>query len=687
MRDCNQPRSLIAKPYACATGIASVLGLALALLAVFAVGDTTKAPSDLLGSTEFDAGMHETAIARQSGDGTGRYFLNSRALQGTGAVDENGLTLSADVDRNQSLVRSPLSGLIFVGWPKDTWGGAFSLQVGDRVSEGSPLLLVHNTSGSDPSATEQISSPMDGVVVQMADMPVNTQLVVNQSLVVLEYRPSTSATHSSPVVIPNTKQQMARTKHVGSTIGDRRSDGGWPAWIVVLLGLLLIVLLALCAVAFFHFISSENPCSDKDVETVTYQDGEQAALLDGISRAARDSVSEAGDTRAEMFQPGMPIEFQTKDGRREVIRVFQRPLGMKFYKSWWKGGLKVAGFTKPSHAQDQGVETGWTIVAINGEEVGSMDYKDATEMLKKRVEHLPLVGSDEDAIGAAASLGTAGSLSSGMGTQETFARLPPDQVRLGEESRQTAATSRSQGSRSQLGARSQGFGDPAERTEEGPQAPEAVLLLGGSALTSSPHEPAKEGTWTEAADQPPAAAAAPAPDRSDRPPAPESSFPILDARRGEASTHRARFAASPEASGATADTDSSQLAAAPARSEANLELEFMTSHNKRQLVKVTHRPLGMLFYKSFWKNGLKVAGFKKGVSHARDVGVEQGWVITRAGDRDLSTMKYKEAVSALKDAVAHLPMIAGEDVEDDSSGTDSSRGSSPEPKKKRGWRG
>jgi len=633
-----------------------MIGLILAYHVVFAIGDTTKAASDSLGHTEFVAGMHEAVTARQSGDGVSRYFLNSRALQGTGAVDANGLTLHADVLRNQSLVRSPMSGLIFTGWPRDSWGGAFPLQVGDRVPRGAPLLLVH-LSGS--TETKQISSPMDGVVVQMADMPVNTVLVVNQSLVVLEYRGSSAASKTKPIVVPSTKQQMAETKHVeGSPARD--SNEGWPFWATLLVILLLILLVVVCITAFFHFASSDNPCSDKDVETVTYQDGEQSALLDGISRAARDSVEEVGDSLAT-FQPGgMPIEFQTKDGRRQVVRFFQRPLGMKFYKSWWKGGLKVAGFTKPSHAEDQGVEAGWTIVSINGEDVGSKDYKEATEMLKKRVEHLPQVGLDEDGFGAATSVGTAASLGSGMGTQETFARLPPDQ------SRQTATAS---------AGRSQGFGDPAP-AEDGPQAPEAVLLLGGTALASSPHEPAKEGTWAEApAEQPPATAEPP-----------DASFPILDARRGETSTHRARFAASPEASGATGTGSDASVPAARAPSVANLELEFMGAGNRREIINVTHRPLGMLFYKSFWKNGLKVAGFKKGVSHARDVGVEQGWVIIRAGDRDLTSLKYKEAVNALKDAVAHLPMMAGDDVEDDSSGTDSSRGSSPEPKKKRGWR-
>lgn len=85
--------------------------------------------------------------------------------------------------------------------------------------------------------------------------------------------------------------------------------------------------------------------------------------------------------------PFLEMEFIIDQaGTKRSILFCQKPLGMEF---WQRQPVKVTGFKQKSHAQELGVQKGWVLVSIGGQDVKSWKCNEVYSLLQDRVTILP----------------------------------------------------------------------------------------------------------------------------------------------------------------------------------------------------------------------------------------------------------------------------------------------------------
>jgi len=85
----------------------------------------------------------------------------------------------------------------------------------------------------------------------------------------------------------------------------------------------------------------------------------------------------------------LDIEFRTDKGELKTISFKKQPLGMVFSKH---APIKIDSFKSDSYGHSMGVELGWTMTKLAGEDVGDLSFKEVDNKLKdglSRLEPIP----------------------------------------------------------------------------------------------------------------------------------------------------------------------------------------------------------------------------------------------------------------------------------------------------------
>mmetsp|Transcript_82232 Transcript_82232/g.156265 ORF Transcript_82232/g.156265 Transcript_82232/m.156265 type:complete len:151 (-) Transcript_82232:84-536(-) len=118
---------------------------------------------------------------------------------------------------------------------------------------------------------------------------------------------------------------------------------------------------------------------------------------------AQDALPAGMEPKEELAPPAEPadtgaaapaaaaatgLDFAFIVGAEEKTITFTaKPIGMQFDK---KLPIVIASFTPDSKAKELGVEVGWQMKSVGGEDVtGCKSYEDALAIIKKKLETLP----------------------------------------------------------------------------------------------------------------------------------------------------------------------------------------------------------------------------------------------------------------------------------------------------------
>jgi len=86
----------------------------------------------------------------------------------------------------------------------------------------------------------------------------------------------------------------------------------------------------------------------------------------------------------------LDIEFKTNTGELKTISFKKQPLGMVFSKH---APIKIDSFKADSYGKSMGVELGWTMTKLGGEDVGDLSFKEVDNKLKDGLSRLePIAG-------------------------------------------------------------------------------------------------------------------------------------------------------------------------------------------------------------------------------------------------------------------------------------------------------
>lgn len=85
-------------------------------------------------------------------------------------------------------------------------------------------------------------------------------------------------------------------------------------------------------------------------------------------------------------EPAVVIVFETENGSKVEHTFTKRPLGMEWQK---QAPLTLARAVPGTAAGEKGLQPGWTVMTINGENIAQSDYEGASATLKSAVLRLP----------------------------------------------------------------------------------------------------------------------------------------------------------------------------------------------------------------------------------------------------------------------------------------------------------
>jgi hypothetical protein len=86
----------------------------------------------------------------------------------------------------------------------------------------------------------------------------------------------------------------------------------------------------------------------------------------------------------------LQVGFRDKDEERNV-QIFRKPLGAEFCQPRKNGPLKIDKVRPLSYAAELGLEVGWIVENINGEDVRHMSYQQLQDAMRAGLMRLPLV--------------------------------------------------------------------------------------------------------------------------------------------------------------------------------------------------------------------------------------------------------------------------------------------------------
>eukprot|EP00443_Scrippsiella_acuminata_P109956 CAMPEP_0115761474 /NCGR_PEP_ID=MMETSP0272-20121206/100523_1 /TAXON_ID=71861 /ORGANISM="Scrippsiella trochoidea, Strain CCMP3099" /LENGTH=231 /DNA_ID=CAMNT_0003207151 /DNA_START=15 /DNA_END=706 /DNA_ORIENTATION=- len=101
-----------------------------------------------------------------------------------------------------------------------------------------------------------------------------------------------------------------------------------------------------------------------------------------------EQVAEARDWRSEQVPvvSGLVIDFLLPDSTKETKKFVRRPLGIDFYKT---RPISMKRVQAGSHGKELGIQPGWQVVAVNGEDVAAKEFDYTYRLLRNLAAQLP----------------------------------------------------------------------------------------------------------------------------------------------------------------------------------------------------------------------------------------------------------------------------------------------------------
>jgi len=103
--------------------------------------------------------------------------------------------------------------------------------------------------------------------------------------------------------------------------------------------------------------------------------------------AAAGAAAGAGEDPSPLPAPAFPVTFEAIDGSRRVVIFSRKPLGLTFQHV---AGSPVSRIDHGGHAEELGVEVGWTFQAVGNQSVHQMDTKNLLKLIEEYTDCLPL---------------------------------------------------------------------------------------------------------------------------------------------------------------------------------------------------------------------------------------------------------------------------------------------------------
>jgi hypothetical protein len=75
-------------------------------------------------------------------------------------------------------------------------------------------------------------------------------------------------------------------------------------------------------------------------------------------------------------------------GRKVTVQIHKRPLGAEFCKHS-RGGIEVSKVFPESYAWGLGLEVGWVVLSIDGQQVSARTFRETQILLKESLQRLP----------------------------------------------------------------------------------------------------------------------------------------------------------------------------------------------------------------------------------------------------------------------------------------------------------
>lgn len=143
-----------------------------------------------------------------------------------------------------------------------------------------------------------------------------------------------------------------------------------------------------------HVASTRSRSTPRSFSLDSARDGVKFSARSNRSASAtlRLSSRRSCDSQPALFtRRGIEIVFSDQDGDERTIYMTQRPLGAKFAATHAHGSrVKVSHVSRSSHADELGIEEGWLVDKVAGQDVFGKSFEEVQAALKDRTAHLPL---------------------------------------------------------------------------------------------------------------------------------------------------------------------------------------------------------------------------------------------------------------------------------------------------------
>lgn len=109
------------------------------------------------------------------------------------------------------------------------------------------------------------------------------------------------------------------------------------------------------------------------------------------STRASDRVSDKASDMTSDLDAHLTLTFYNPErGGMEEVTCHFRPLGINFGK---KVPMTVKSLEEDSSAKEVGVQKGWQLMKLNGDDVSNQEFQDIVKLLKEATKPLRVVGS------------------------------------------------------------------------------------------------------------------------------------------------------------------------------------------------------------------------------------------------------------------------------------------------------
>lgn len=140
---------------------------------------------------------------------------------------------------------------------------------------------------------------------------------------------------------------------------------------------------------------SMKPCSEEDVQT-TFSKGSNLSAKKGGQTGSMTSEAPVVTTPIQEMEtppeldstPFLEIVFDVK-GKEQRVCIFKRPLGAEFSKRSF-GPTKVSKVCAQSYAGELGLEVGWPVKSVGGEDVSKKTFQQTQDAIKNGLMLLPV---------------------------------------------------------------------------------------------------------------------------------------------------------------------------------------------------------------------------------------------------------------------------------------------------------